>query len=525
MEQWHRLPVTACSNTMSKQKKNWLPLGLIAVSMLLLLTSQVIWLQRTYRAEKSQFVKRSGELLDLAARELYDSLTITRLKEEVGMNDSCHIQLRIGSEPGKRTLNYSKTVISRSEEFPPLPGLPDFSKDSLQSVHFDSTHMMVITQFNSGNKPFQESSLIASTTQDTGLNHLLRVTNRAPAGMRILFSLADDSLSIDTVALRYTEYLQQENSYTTFELKASDDPAPTGGSWLSTSSVGVNMLGSQRFTAYFSDYRSFLLGRMWEEILFSVLLFGLIGLAFAFIYRSWYKQMRLSLLKNDLLSNITHELKTPISSVSVAIEALRDFGVLQDPQLTREYLDISRDELKRLSLLVDRVLRLTTFEQKDPDLHLEKLDMAEISQTILRTMQVQFDQYEGRHELELSGQDFSLQGDRTHLSSVLFNLLDNALKYRNGENPRIQLRLEEKAHALEVSVKDNGVGIPAAYQERVFEKFFRVPQGNVHNTKGYGLGLSYVAAVVAKHGGQIRLQSQSGVGSQFTLIFPKMQQV
>jgi len=235
------------------------------------------------------------------------------------------------------------------------------------------------------------------------------------------------------------------------------------------------------------------------------------------------KQHRLSLMKNDLLSNITHELKTPISSVSVAIEALRDFGVLQNPTLAREYLDISRDELKRLSLLVDRVLRLTTFEQKEPDLHFEDLDMAEITQTILRTMQVQFDQYEAQHELALSGQDFSMHGDRIHLSSVLFNLLDNALKYRNGGQTKVQLRLEEQEDHLQISVKDNGMGIPAAYQQRIFEKFFRVPQGNIHNIKGYGLGLSYVAAVVAKHGGHILVKSQSGAGSQFTLTFPKNQ--
>lgn len=503
--------------SMFKQRKDWLPVGLMLLGLALLLASQAVWLQRTYRTEKAQFAKRSGELLEITVRELYDALTIDRLRDEVGLEDSCELRINVDHAPLTSTINYSTQIIkgtaAESRDHFLHIGLDSFPPPA--RLGRDTGQVIVISQVNEISDSLDGKSEMTSKR----IKKLFASAERAPVGMQILLGLATDSLSPDTVKLLYADKLAGEGLFLPFDLYPADHQTDIRA--VATQVVRANMFGSQQFMAAFPTYRTFLLGQMWEEILFSLLLIGVIVLAFALIYRNLRKQHRLSMLKNELLSNITHELKTPISSVSVAIEALRDFGAMKDPELTREYLDISRDELQRLSLLVDRVLRLTTFEQKDPDLNLETLDMAQVTRTILRTMQVQFDQYEARHELDVRGQDFSLRGDRTHLSSVLFNLLDNALKYRNGQNPEVKVELEEGPEALRISVQDNGIGIPPASRERIFEKFFRVPQGNVHNAKGYGLGLSYVAAVVDKHGGTIALDSLPGQGSRFTLTFPK----
>lgn len=507
---------------MFKQNRDWLPIGLMLLGLALLLASQVVWLQRTYRTEKAQFVKRSGELLEITVRTLYDAKTISKLREEVGVSDSFELRINVDHPPVASALNYSTKIIKRSQPIRDdhLLHLGSDSLSSFSHMDFDTGQMIVISQVSELEGDTLPEELVGVKQRNIkGIKQLFAAADRAPMGVQVLLGLANDSLSLDSIRPAYADNLAREDLLLPFQLLDSEDATVVSG--LTTQVVRANMLGSQRFLAVFPGYRSFVFGQMWEEILFSLLLVGVIALAFAMIYRNLRKQHRLSILKNELLSNITHELKTPISSVSVAIEALRDFGALKDPELTREYLDISRDELQRLSLLVDRVLRLTTFEQKEPDLNLETLDMSQVTQTILRTMQVQFDQYNARHELEIHGEDFSLKGDRTHLSSVLFNLLDNALKYRNGGQPEVKLRLEGSTDQLRISVQDNGVGIPPAYQERIFEKFFRVPQGNVHNAKGYGLGLSYVAAVMAKHGGRINLQSRPGEGSRFTLIFPK----
>ena len=241
--------------------------------------------------------------------------------------------------------------------------------------------------------------------------------------------------------------------------------------------------------------------------------------AFGFIYRAWRKQQRLTAIKNDFISNITHELKTPITTVGVAIEALSSFDALSDPARTKEYLQISKQELNRLSILVDKVLKMSLFEKQEPELKLESIDLKQLIEEILASMKLQFEKYRAQIQFNTSGQNFELQADRIHLTNVLYNLIDNALKY-SPERPAIQIDLAAGPSQLELQVSDRGIGIPAEFKDKIFDRFFRVPKGDAHNVKGYGLGLAYVASVVRQHRGQIGVESQAGVGSRFTLSLP-----
>ena len=263
----------------------------------------------------------------------------------------------------------------------------------------------------------------------------------------------------------------------------------------------------------------YLIKRISLPILFSVILLGITILSFGLLYRNLQKQRRLSELKNEFISNITHELKTPIATVGVAIEALKNFNAIQDPQRTKEYLDISSNELQRLSLLVDKVLKLSMFEKKEIELKYESLNLKDIVDEVTASLRLQLEKNNARVSVTQNG-DLNLQGDRLHLLSVVFNLLDNALKYSNGDS-FIQIELNGDEQNVELSIKDNGIGIPQEYQNKVFEKFFRVPVGDTHNTKGYGLGLSYAAHVVKKHGGIISVDSQPGLGTRFIISLPK----
>ncbi len=235
--------------------------------------------------------------------------------------------------------------------------------------------------------------------------------------------------------------------------------------------------------------------------------------------RSRLRQRKLADIKNEFISNITHELKTPIATVSVAIEALRSFNASLDPQKTKEYLDISANELQRLSLLVDKVLKLSMFEKKEIELKYEPLNMRQLVDEVTASMRLQFEKRKAVITINAEG-DTNLEGDRLHLVSVLFNLLDNALKYTNGK-PIIDINIKAPDNQLELIIADNGLGIPPEYHSRIFEKFFRVPHGNLHNAKGYGLGLSYVAHVVEQHKGTIRVESNEGGGSRFIIMLPK----
>ncbi len=263
----------------------------------------------------------------------------------------------------------------------------------------------------------------------------------------------------------------------------------------------------------------YLIKKLSSPILFSLFLVGVTVLSFVLLYRNLQRQKRLTQIKNEFISNITHELKTPIATVGVAIEALKNFNAIDDPRRTQEYLDISQNELQRLSLLVDKVLKLSMFEKKEIELKYESLDLKDVVNEVISSMRLQIEKHHANVSVSSEGNTF-LQGDRLHLLSVVFNLLDNALKYGNG-NTAVKFDLKEKENEVELSVNDNGIGISEEYKGKIFEKFFRVPAGNTHNTKGYGLGLSYVSHVIQKHKGRIEVESEPGLGTKFIITLPK----
>ena len=263
----------------------------------------------------------------------------------------------------------------------------------------------------------------------------------------------------------------------------------------------------------------FILKRIAIPILFSVFLVAFTALSFSLLYRNLLRQNRLAEIKNEFISNITHELKTPIATVSVAIEALRSFNANLDPERTKEYLDISSNELQRLSLLVDKVLKLSMFEKKEIDLQYELLDMKDLVEEVTSSLRLQLEKYHAQLNVTSKG-DTTLEGDRLHLVSVVFNLLDNAIKY-SADAPKIDVSIMGKDHSVDLVISDSGIGIPEEYKGKIFEKFFRVPTGNLHNAKGYGLGLSYVAHVVSRHAGSIDVESVPGDGSKFIIRLPR----
>ena len=246
---------------------------------------------------------------------------------------------------------------------------------------------------------------------------------------------------------------------------------------------------------------------------------GITILSFVLLYRNLLKQRRLTEIKNEFIGNITHELKTPIATVSVAIEAMRNFNALQNPERTREYLDISANELQRLSLLVDKVLSLSKFQKNEIEIKKEKFDLLQLIKDVMESMKPQFEKQHAVATLQTTGSNFIMEADERHISSVVYNLLDNALKYCK-ENPTIDIHVIDHTQYLELRVSDNGIGIAAEYNRKIFEQFFRVPHGDKHNTKGYGLGLSYVNYIVKSHQGFIEVESELGKGSTFIVKLP-----
>lgn len=360
-------------------------------------------------------------------------------------------------------------------------------------------------------------------------NHLPPVPVRADVTMerpeqegnsilRLLFDIDSlslkDSVTLDEINAGYKDRLKTERINVGFRVARIDStqvPPPDAVT------IGFSRPASYDLTL--TSTFPYFLERLKLPILFSLLLVGITITSFVLLYRTLLRQQRLAILKNEFISNITHELKTPIATVGVAIEALKNFNAIDDPARTREYLDISQQELQRLNLLVDKVLKLSMFEKKEIELKYEEIDLKDLVAEVVASMRLQVEKFGARVMVRTAG-DTTLKADRLHLLSVIFNLLDNALKY-SKDAPEINIELKEEPGKLVLVIADNGIGIPPEFKEKIFDKFFRVPHGDTHNAKGYGLGLSYTAHVVRKHQGKIELTSEPGQGSQFIITLPK----
>lgn len=286
--------------------------------------------------------------------------------------------------------------------------------------------------------------------------------------------------------------------------------------------TGYLYAGRETSFAYQANFENpfpYIVRRLRLPITVGILLLAFTTLSLIFLYRNLVQQRQIAAIKNEFISNMTHELKTPISTVTVAVEALRHFGALEDPAKAREYLDISALELQRLSLLVDKVLKLSLFENRQIELKPERIDLPALVAEVIASMKLSFEKAGAVVRLNSEEEGLFVRADRMHLASVISNLLDNALKY-SLERPVVGIVLSREGAILRLAVTDNGIGIPPAYREKIFEKFFRVPSGDHHNIKGYGLGLSYVHHIVTRHEGEIKVESKEGKGSTFIIQLP-----
>jgi signal transduction histidine kinase len=202
------------------------------------------------------------------------------------------------------------------------------------------------------------------------------------------------------------------------------------------------------------------------------------------------------------------------------LEALKNFRGIDDPKRTGEYLDIAQHELTRLSVLTEKVLTMSLFDEKGIRIEYEKVNLEQLINEALNSLSLVFEKHHAKMEFIKTGDDFCLEGSAVHLTNVIHNLLDNAMKY-SPSSPEIRISLSDLGTNLSLAVSDKGVGIPGEFHDKVFEKFFRMPTGDVHTIKGYGLGLSYVDSVVKSHGGRISVTSVPGEGSTFTIVLPK----
>lgn len=242
---------------------------------------------------------------------------------------------------------------------------------------------------------------------------------------------------------------------------------------------------------------------------------------FFFVYTIFVilKQRRLSEIQRDFINNMTHEFKTPISTIAISAEVLKDPRIINTPERLLNYTTIIQNENNRLKQQVERVLQMARLDREHISLKKELLDVHEIIREAVKNIAIGKSTQIDNIELNLGSPNSKVEADKLHLTNVFFNLLDNAIKYCK-EMPRIVISTAKTHDSLQITVSDNGIGISPENHRKVFQKFYRVPTGNIHDVKGFGIGLNYVKLVVESHKGKINLASELGKGSTFTLILP-----
>jgi len=452
---------------MQKLKHIKLAGWLMALSWLLLFAFVVQWLLTRYETEKEIMNKELDRQFSDAGMQVVDSTLLVYVVDPL-MSGKKHILVRM--------TNADSTIPDTGRRSSPGPML-------LRSIR-----------------------LIVGSNSDTahdpsGFNHLL-------------------TKKVDTTLFRklFLEKMtkQGQNFRVTWSSGQGKDSALKRNSAIYLSSrIFEGSVGAE-----ISRFSWYLVKRIIPQIIFALVLVLMTGAAFLFTFRTLKKQVLLNDLRNDFISNITHELKTPVSTVKVALESLRNFDMKNDLSVTNDYLDMAAMEMERLDRLINSVLNISLLEENNPVVALHSADLKALVTKVIRTMTQRFEKEEAVIELEAGEEQFLCLMDELFIEGVLINLFDNSLKYA-GRKPRIRIALSEDKDDVYLAVSDNGPGIPEQYIHKIFDKFFRIPTGDRHNIKGHGLGLSYAAQVMKQHRGAIRVRNLEDGGCAFILTFLK----
>jgi two-component system phosphate regulon sensor histidine kinase PhoR len=303
---------------------------------------------------------------------------------------------------------------------------------------------------------------------------------------------------------RCPDYTDEGKEYTYTQTLFRNDPS---------SKMGVVRIHFPEMNSYiFSSVRF-----MIPSVVFTIVLL----ITFVFTIVVIFRQKRYTEIKNDFINNMTHELKTPISSISLAAQMLNDDSVGKSPQMLKHLGGVINDESKRLRFLVEKVLQMSMFDRKTASFKKKELDLNELLESIASTFSLRVEHTGGKIYTEIEAVDSAIYVDEVHFQNAITNLLDNAVKYRKPDEPLdLYIRTWNDKDHLCFSIRDTGLGIKKENVKKVFDKFYRVHTGNVHDVKGFGLGLAYVKKIISLHDGEIKCESELGKGTTFTVTLP-----
>ncbi len=493
-----------------RHRLTWLVV-ITGTAMLGIILLQLFWLRNLYREQQDRF---SADI----ENALMETFVQSQLKQALGGNAfSTVVSDAVGSlinNPKGEAGSLAKMIATIMKGIKPLGH--DSSTSMTIMMSYDDSVLQNSTINELAKSPLSTGVIKKSLNIPIGNNTFNNLTSKEAAGLfnkELIKSLKKRGINIP----HELAVVSKEGSY----IYCSIDTAVFKKAPLITDSeysLNINNRGDKLQLAFFRTNLFFLKSMSWI-LLASVLLITIFISSFYYMVVLFFKEKRISEVRNDFMNNMTHELKTPISSVSVALELVKEEHMSQEDK--NNYMVIARNELTRLTMLVDKVLKIAAFEKNQIRITPESILVKPWLDQIVASQKPIFDVRTAIVRTSIQPELLILRADKTHLSNVIQNLLDNALKYNDKQYPEVEITFTEDEQQTYISVRDNGKGIPEKYKDKVFDKFFRIPSGNLHDVKGHGLGLSYVQAIVALHQGTITVDSEEGQYTSFTITIPK----
>ncbi len=514
-----------------KKKTIWIVAIVMGLSFLGLLFMQLKYIKEMANMKKEQFDESVNRALYQASRNLELNETLRYLEKDVneterrayrkdsigtrsGAPDGTIQQSHQYSVTGKDGTMYSsfeiKTIATRPSNMP--KGM--ILRNDRNSITEASKSMREIVK----NRYVYQKALL-----DEVVYSILYSASEKPLKERINFKLLDQDLKAELmnngINIPYHFTVTTQDGREIYRCPDyTDDGEECSYSQLLFRNDPQSKTGIVKI--HFPDMNSYIFSSVYfmiPSVIFTIVLL----ITFIFTIVVIFRQKRYSEIKNDFINNMTHELKTPISSISLAAQMLNDNSVTKSPAMMKHLGGVIGDETKRLRFLVEKVLQMSMFDKKKAVFKKKELDLNEMVENVAHSFTLRVEHTGGKIYVDIEAIDSKIYVDEVHFSNVLFNLMDNAVKYRKPDQPvDIYMKTWNDDTHLYVSVKDTGLGIKKEDLKKVFEKFYRVHTGNVHDVKGFGLGLAYVKKIVDLHKGEISINSEYGKGTTFTIKLP-----
>ena len=517
-----------------KKSTIWIIAIIMGFSFLALLYLQLSYIEEMAKMKKEQFDESVNRSLYQASRNLEVNETLRYLEKDVNETErrafrqdsvSSHGDLNGGvvqhshqyAVAGKDGTIYSsfqlKTITTKPSTIPKAMIL----RSDKNSISEASKSLQEIVR----NRYVYQKALL-----DEVVYNILYTASEKPLRERINFKLLDQDIRAELLnnginipyhftvstadgreVYRCPDYTEDGLPYTYSQVLFRNDPS---------SKMGVVKIHFPDINGYiFSSIRF-----MIPSVVFTLVLL----ITFIFTIVVIFRQKIYTEIKNDFINNMTHELKTPIASISLAAQMLNDNSVGKSPAMLSHLGGVINDESKRLRFLVEKVLQMSMFDRKKAVFKKKELDLNEMVENIANSFTLRVENTGGKIYTEIEAIDSAIYVDEMHFQNVIFNLLDNAVKYRKQDMPLdIYMKTWNDDQHLYLSIRDTGMGIKKENLKKIFEKFYRVHTGNLHDAKGFGLGLAYVKKIIDLHKGTIHVESEFGKGTKFTITLPVIQ--